>query len=80
MDGFVMKRSEMMFQLIQLLVLCKNNDLSYDKTAEEILCLIEDRGMKPPYAEFHPVDYKVEYGFFQALMKIWANKWEPGDE
>jgi len=46
-----MKRSDMVTQLVQLLVLCKNNDLGYTETAEEILSLVEDRGMKPPPIE-----------------------------
>lgn len=44
-----MKRSEMITQLIQLLALCESLDkTNYKDQAEEILSLIELRGMLPP--------------------------------
>lgn len=43
-----MKQSEMVAQISQLLVLCKNKELGYGETAREIISLIEDRGMLPP--------------------------------
>lgn len=43
-----MKRSDMLLQIMQLLVLCKANDLGYLETSHEVLALIEERGMNPP--------------------------------
>ena len=43
-----MRRSHIMMQLVQLLVLVKSSNLGYAETAEQIIRLFEIRGILPP--------------------------------
>lgn len=62
-----MKRADMITQLVQLLVLAKNNDFGYTETAEEMLSLVEDRGMIPPPA-------LVDTGHGEYLTSYWEDE------
>ena len=83
LQGCDMKRKEMLMWLQRHYGIrhCMVDQyyITIEQFCDEVLSLMESKGMLPPIAEFKPIETKVE-GFDPGPQSLWANKWEDDSE